>query len=186
MPVHDPKPAALETARSLARLATEKSAVEQLAERRRNALIQNRDQIDKEVAPSLDALGTGIPQMKSMLEAAKPGSKEAAALTDLAAHVQIELASLGPTLAHSGDSVQALSALSPRTSTPSVPRSRSVNEESTSKNGSRARWSIRPLAKPAIWILLLIFSSNMSRRLPIRPVHGPSSTRGSVPSGNPS
>ena len=108
-PVYDPKPAALETARSLARLATEKSAVEQLAERRRNALIQNRDQIDKEVAPSLDALGTKIAQMKSMLETAKPGSKEAAALTDLAAHVQIELASLGPKLAQSGDSVQALS-----------------------------------------------------------------------------
>jgi len=108
-PVHDPKPAALEIARSLARLATEKSAVEQLAERRRNALIQNRDQIDKEMAPQLEALGTKIAQMKSMLETAKPGSKEAASLTDLAARVQIELASLGPKLAQSGDSVQALS-----------------------------------------------------------------------------
>ncbi len=108
-PVHDPKPAALETARSLARLATEKTAVEQLAERRQNSLIQNRDQIDKEVTPGLDTLGTKIAQMKSRLETAKPGSKEAAALTEQVASVQIELASLGAKLAHAGDSVQALS-----------------------------------------------------------------------------
>ena len=85
------------------------SAVEQLAERRQNALIQNRDQVDREVAPTLDALGTKIEKMKSMLETARPGSKEAAALTDLATHVQIEFASLGPKLAQSGDRVQALS-----------------------------------------------------------------------------
>ena len=106
-PVYDAKPAALETARSLARLATEKSAVEQLAERRQNALTQNRDHLDKEMAPRLDALGVKVARMKSMLETVRPRSKEAAALADLAAHVQIELASIGPQLAHSGDSVQA-------------------------------------------------------------------------------
>jgi hypothetical protein len=108
-PVTEPKPAALQTARSLARLATEKTAVEQLVQGRQAAFLENRARLDKEMAPRLDAVSIEIAKMKTILESAKPGNTDVASLPESIVRVQRQLESMGPDLAHVGDDLQSLS-----------------------------------------------------------------------------
>jgi hypothetical protein len=108
-PVTDLKPAALDTARSLARLDTEKAAVEQFAQLRQAAFVDNRDRLDTALAPRLEALSIKIAGMKTSLESARPDGQHRAPILDSVMQVQKELDSMGPELAHAGDGLQSLS-----------------------------------------------------------------------------
>jgi hypothetical protein len=108
-PVTDPRPAALDTAKSLARMATERTALEQIEEARHSAYLENRDRLDKEMAPRLDAISVKIARMRSILEAARPSAKAPAELPDLVVQAQQDLAAMSPQFPHLGNDLKSLS-----------------------------------------------------------------------------
>jgi hypothetical protein len=108
-PVTDPRPAALDTAKSLARMATEKAAIEQIEKARQSAYLENRDRLDKEMAPRLDAVSVKIARMRSILDAATPSAKGPAELPDLVVQAQQDLAAMSPQFPHLGNDLKSLS-----------------------------------------------------------------------------
>ena len=108
-PVTDANPAALDTARSLARLDSEKAAIEQLTQLRQAAFVENRDRLDRAMAPRLESLSIKIAGMKTALESARPEGQHKASMLESIMQVQKELESMRPELAHAGDDIQSLS-----------------------------------------------------------------------------
>jgi hypothetical protein len=108
-PVTDANPPNLDKARSLARLDSEKSAVDQTTQLRQAAFVENRDRLDKAMAPRLETLSIKIAGMKNALEAARPEGQHKALLLELIMQVQKELESMRPDLAHAGTEIQSLS-----------------------------------------------------------------------------
>ena len=69
-------PAALEAARSLARLDTEKAALDDLVRRRAAALQAEQGRREKELSPRLDEIAGAVDRIEAQLKAAGPGQAD--------------------------------------------------------------------------------------------------------------
>ncbi|APW60108.1 hypothetical protein [Paludisphaera borealis] len=105
-PVTEADPTALETARGLARLSTEKTLLDQLLQRRGAAHREDRDRRERELAPRLSALSANIEVIRLKLEKAKSDGQEASASLKELVQTQAELRGLGTEIDHVGDEQQ--------------------------------------------------------------------------------
>jgi hypothetical protein len=107
-PTSQTAPPSLETARSLARLVTEKEAVEKLAQRRQAAFLDERQRRDEEIAPKLQSITDKIVQVESFLSAHPGDTKTQTQVQQSLAEPQRELTTLGPSLQVASETVQGL------------------------------------------------------------------------------
>ena len=183
-PVTDPKPPELDKARSLARLDTERAAVEQFAQLRQAAYVENRDRLDRAMAPRLEALSIKIAGMRSALESGRPEGQHKASILDSVMQVQKDLESMGPELAHAGDDLQSLSRVLAQKLDGIRTEIDRHGREVRLVNQLTARWSTRLPARRLTWTPSPSCSSNTPKLFPIRLARGPSaSSNANVPPG---
>ena len=101
-PVSVKPPPALETARSLARLDTEKAQLDELVRRRAAALEAEAGRREKEIAPRLDEVAGEVERIEAQLNADGPGRPQDAALLGSVADSQRALSELASDVAAAG------------------------------------------------------------------------------------
>ena len=99
-------PAALETARSLARLETEKTALENLVRTRTAALQSEEGRREKELTPRLDEVARSVDRLEQQLKAPGPGQPDDPALLGSIADTRRALADMASDVAITGAGVQ--------------------------------------------------------------------------------
>jgi hypothetical protein len=102
-PVSAKPPPALETARSLARLESEKAALESLIARRAADLRAEQAKREKALNPRLDELGRAIARVEQLAETVGPTAADEAAVFSPLADAQRKLSELGPDLDLAGE-----------------------------------------------------------------------------------
>ena len=102
-PITGEPPKALETARSLARIDTEKAQVDDLVKRRAATLAVEADRREKELSPRLDRIATAIDQFEAR---SKSDGGDPAALSDAMASARQSIAELTPAANSAGDVVR--------------------------------------------------------------------------------
>jgi hypothetical protein len=105
-PVSVKPPASLETARSLARLDTEKAQLNDLVRRRAAALEAEAGRREKEIAPRLDEVARAVDQIEVQLNADGQGRAQDAALLGSVAESQRALSELASDVAAAGGGAQ--------------------------------------------------------------------------------
>ncbi len=107
-PVTQLNPPELEAARKLARLETEKQAIEQFAKRRAEELAAQQAKHEKEVNPRLDAIGRQVAELEQKLGGNPAAKIDESAISSALGDAQRDLTGLATELAYVGDKVQAL------------------------------------------------------------------------------
>jgi hypothetical protein len=107
-PVFQLDPPDLQSTRKLARLPSEKQAIEQLVRQRATALEAARATHEKDVGPRLDAVGRKIAEIQRKLEAEAPAKIDGLQVTEPLAEAQHSLAELQPELPYVGERLQSL------------------------------------------------------------------------------
>ena len=102
-PVSSSPPPALENARALARLETEKSALEALIARRKADLQSEQSRREKELSPRLDEIDKAISRVEQLAQTAGPTVTDEAAVFTPLAETQRKLSDLSPDLALVGE-----------------------------------------------------------------------------------
>jgi hypothetical protein len=105
-PISAKPPPTLETARSLARLESEKAALEALIQRRAADLQTEQAKQEKALNPRLDEIGRAVVRVEQLAETAGPGAVDEAAVFSPLADAQRTLTELGPDLALAGEETQ--------------------------------------------------------------------------------
>jgi hypothetical protein len=105
-PLSAKAPAALETARSLARLETEKSALDQLIQRRAAARQAEETGHDRELSPRLAEVSRALDQLERRAAALDQGSADAAAIVATIAETQRSLSDMEPDLVQASEAIQ--------------------------------------------------------------------------------
>ena len=105
-PVSAKPPPALEAARSLARLDTEKEALAALIARRAADLQAEQARREKVLDPRLDELGRAIARVEQLAETVGPTAADEATVFSPLADAQRQLTDLGPDLALAGEAAQ--------------------------------------------------------------------------------
>jgi hypothetical protein len=99
-------PPALERARSLARLDTEKAALDKLVRLRAEMLQAEQDRLEKELAPRLDEIAGAVGRIETQLEPGGPGCPKVPALLGSIADSRRALSDLAPDVAMAGASIR--------------------------------------------------------------------------------
>jgi hypothetical protein len=99
-------PPALETARSLARLDAEKTAIDDLVRRRAAALQAEEGRRDKELAPRIDAIARAVDRIDEQLKPGGAGRADDPTLLGSIADSQRALSELAPEVAMAGSGLQ--------------------------------------------------------------------------------
>jgi hypothetical protein len=99
-------PPALEAARSLARLDTEKAALEDLVRRRASALQADQGRREKELSPRLDEIARAVDRIEQQLKPDGPGRPDDPAVLGSIADSQRVLSEVAPEVAVAGAGLQ--------------------------------------------------------------------------------
>ena len=105
-PISATSPPALETARALARLDTEKTAVANLIQRRAGEIGAEQARRDKDLDPRLDEIGRAVDRIEKQAESAGQGATDNGPILGPLADAQRSLTSLDPELSLAGEEVQ--------------------------------------------------------------------------------
>ncbi|MGP0064094.1 MAG: hypothetical protein ACLQGP_10915 [Isosphaeraceae bacterium] len=105
-PLSSKPPPSLETARSLARLESEKAAIETLVRRRDADLLAEQSRREKSLNPRLDEVARAVARVEQLAEAAGPTPSDEAAVFSPLADTQRQLTELGPDLDLAGEEAQ--------------------------------------------------------------------------------
>jgi hypothetical protein len=105
-PISATPPPALETARSLARLDTEKAAVANLMQSRAGEIGAEQAKRDKDLNPRLDEIGKAVDRIEKQSGTAGQGAADESAIFGALADAQRSLTGLDPDLALAGGEVQ--------------------------------------------------------------------------------
>jgi hypothetical protein len=100
-------PAQLQTARSLARLETEKQSIEQLSKRRQEAFQSESARRDDELRPKLSSLSRGITDLQETLEKSKADGKVQQQIREGLVDIRKELAALSAGVELASEDVQS-------------------------------------------------------------------------------
>jgi hypothetical protein len=107
-PVSKAVPSALDAARSLARLATEKEVVEKLVQRRQAAFLDESQRRDEELNPKLESITSKIAAIEGSLNKHPGDAKTEKEVQESLLAAKRELSGLGPGLQVASDNVQGL------------------------------------------------------------------------------
>ncbi len=105
-PISVTPPPALESARSLARLDTEKAAVSNLVQSRAEKIGADQTQRAKELNPRLDEIGRAVDRIEKQAETTGPAAADESAILGPLADAQRTLAAVDPDVALAGAEVQ--------------------------------------------------------------------------------